>query len=116
MSWQNIRSFLEYCYMIVFVHNILCIPGCFLHPSPITLILIFMSSVLSTGNTGIKFWSYIGNMTFVSRIFDSYRFVECSPFSFVNPLKYHPVQFSSLFFCFTWQHLHSFLMLFISSR
>ena len=27
----SIHSFLEYCYIIVFVHNILCIPGCLVH-------------------------------------------------------------------------------------
>ena len=52
---------------------------------------------------------HIGNMACISRMFDSYRFLRCSPFWFLNLLEYLAKQFSSpvLIFCFGWQQLHS---------
>ena len=83
------------------------------HPSHITLwwvILIFMSFVLSTGNTEIEFWPHnIGNMTCVSSMFGSQRF---------NPLKYCPGSLGNYFLVFWlgWQYLHSCLLILISTR
>ena len=59
--------------------------------------------------------------TCVSRMFDSHGFIRCSPFWFLNPLKYLHKQFSSpvLVFCFGWQPLLSRSLaskLFISIR
>ena len=57
-----------------------------------------MSFVLSTGNEILAI-PYIGNMTFVSSMFDSHRFTRCSLFLFFNPLVYLPMHISSgLFF------------------
>ena len=52
---------------------------------------------------------HIGNMACISRMFDSYGFLRCFPFWFLNLYEYLAKQFSSpvLIFYFCWQQFHS---------
>ena len=68
-----------------------------MHPSPITLWwIIYNFHVIFTFNKKQSSrWFTKVNMTYVSRMFDSPRYIRCSTLWFLNPLEYLPVQFSS---------------------
>ena len=75
-----------------------------MHPFSITLWLFVYNICVNFYFQ--KFWlihicyHIIGNMTCGSRIFDSYGFIRCSPFWFLNLLEYIPKQFLPLFSLF----------------
>ena len=55
------------------------------------------------------------DFVFISRMFNSHRFIRCSLFWFINPLKYLPVQFSFCLMLSLATHLHSRFLLAIYS-
>ena len=80
------------------IHLWYCFPKQ-MHASSVTLwqvVLIFMWFVLSSSSFHYHM-PYIHkeyDFVFISRMFNSHRFIRCAPFWFINPLEYLPVQFS----------------------
>ena len=77
--------------------------------------LIFMLFVLSKGNKVLANSLTVGNMTCVSRLFDSHILTRYFPFWFFNLSEYLRVQFSSrLLDCYTCIHVSTWADLFLS--
>ena len=57
------------------------------------------------------------DFVFISRMFNSHRFIRCSPFWFINPLEFLPVQFflSYAFFVFCFSCLAALTFTFLTS-
>ena len=88
-----------------------------MHASSITVvwrvILLFMWFVLSKvlAFTTICNTHKEQDFVFISRIFNSHRFIRCFPFWFINPREYLPVQFSFRLMLSLATHLHSRFLL-----